>query len=314
VENLNLRSDANPSSAFRSWLTPAIINQLYSYFNSLVTLTQNNSELKGKIEIERLGLIYTQLEVAKSMGTKTFGYFMNVGALRQQLVKADQPKVMAKTEIEMGTQKAEWRAIQGMKDLLSQFASGCESLGIKFIDNKETTPAQYQARTLKFLDQTVSIHTGFKQGSFSFNASPDPEFADGDPSTLQDGLFGIADAPKSNWIALSGGEGEVTWDYGKDTSISSLSVRFLQNLATRAWTPTTVTCLVSIDGKNFTEVKKIAIPASSVASAISAQNFNFGKRSIRAIRIKTNSKAICPPDHELSGSPAVVLLDEMVIR
>jgi Domain of unknown function (DUF4838) len=309
-----LTYNAEPSSAFRSWLTPAIINQLYTYFNSVVTVTQNNSDLREKIELERLGLIYTQLEVAKSMGTKTFGYFMNVGALRQQLVKADQPVGVVKKETELGITKAEWRPIQGMKDLLDQFVKGCETIGIKTLDGKGTTPAEYKVITLKFLEQKVETHLGFKKGSMSFNASPDPEFADGDPSTLHDGLYGIAESPRNNWLALKGGEGEVTWDYGKDTLISSVSVRFLQNPAARAWTPTSVICLVSTDGKSFTEVKKTSLSSSNAVSLIVPQNFNFGKRPIRFIKLKTNSRAVCPPDHEMSGEPAVVLLDELVIR
>ncbi|MEP7322991.1 MAG: DUF4838 domain-containing protein [Saprospiraceae bacterium] len=309
-----LAYNAEPSSAYRSWLTPAIINQLYTYFNNIITLTQNDSELREKIEKERLGLIYTQLEVAKCMGTKTFGYFMNVGALRSQLVKADQPTGQAKKEIELATQKAQWRSIQGMKDLLGQFATSCETIGIKTIDSKGTTPQQFKDLTLKFLDQSVEMHLGFKKGELTFNTSPDPEFADGDPSVLEDGLYGIEESPKTNWLALKGGEGEVTWDYGKDTTISSLSVRFLQSLAARAWIPTSATCLVSNDGKSFTEVKKSAISSSNASSLIVSQNFNFGKKSIRFIKLKTSSKATCPADHPLSGDPAVVLLDEFVVK
>lgn len=309
-----LAYNANPSSAFRSWLTPSIINQLYTYFNNIVSITQNNSEIREKVDKEKLGLIYTQLEVAKSMGTKTFGYFMNLGALRSQLVKADQSKLVAKQETELATQKAEWKPIQGMKDLLGQFVRDCATWGIKTIDSKGTTPEQYQAMTLKFLDQKVETHHGFKQGGFSFNASPDPEYADGDPSTLNDGLYGIAEAPKTNWLALKGGEGEVTWDLGRDTMLTSVSVRFLQNPASRAWAPNTITCLVSTDGKSFTEVKNASIAVQGAGAQIITQAINFGRRSIRAIKIKTISKEVCPPDHVMSGDPAVVLLDEMVIR
>jgi hypothetical protein len=309
-----LAYNSNPSSAFRSWMTPAIINQLYTYFNNVVTITQNNSEVKEKVEKEKLGLIYTQLEVAKSMGTKTFGYFMNLGALRSQLIKTDQSKLVAKQDIDLGVQKAEWKPIQGMKDLLAQFVRDCATWGVKTIDSKGTTPEQYQAMTLKFLDQKVEVHQGFRKGSFSFNASPDPEFADGDPSTLNDGLYGIAEAPQTNWLALKGGEGEVTWDLGKDTMVTSVSVRFLQSPAQRAWAPNSITCMVSTDGKSFTDVKNTAISLPGGSSQIISQTFNFGRRSIQAIKIKTTSKAVCPPDHILSGEPAVVLLDEMVIR
>ncbi|MBK8512405.1 MAG: hypothetical protein IPL56_09210 [Saprospiraceae bacterium] len=73
---------------------------------------------------------------------------------------------------------------------------------------------------------------------------------------LNDGVIGLPEDPRSNWVSLSGGEGEVTWDKGKDTLMSSVEVRFLQNKAARAWLPTQASLLISVDGQNFKEVKK----------------------------------------------------------
>ncbi len=106
----------------------------------------------------------------------------------------------------------------------------------------------------------------------------------------------------------------MTWDLGRDTMLTSVSVRFLQNPASRAWAPNTITCLVSTDRKSFTEVKNASIAVQGAGTQIITQAINFGRRSIRAIKIKTISKEVCPPDHVMSGDPAVVLLDEMVIR
>ncbi|MBK9678715.1 MAG: DUF4838 domain-containing protein [Saprospiraceae bacterium] len=308
-----LPMDASPAEAYRSWLAPTNINQLYSYFNSVINAAQNNSDLKEKVDRDRLSLIYAQLQVAKSMGTRTFGYFMNIGAL-SQLIKADQPNVVAKSETELSNRRPEWGPIQGMKDLVNQFVTDCDRMGIRVIDRDGTTPADFRDQILQYISQKVQTHLGFKQGTFSFNASPDPEFGDGDAAMLNDGVIGLPEDPRSNWVSLSGGEGEVTWDKGKDTLMSSVEVRFLQNKAARAWLPTQASLLISVDGQNFKEVKKISIPGTSAASQVYAANFNFGRQSVRSIKVKTVGRAVCPTDHKLSGSPAVILIDEVVIK
>ncbi len=308
-----LSAFGSPNDAFRSWLTPSNINQLYSYFNATTTMASNNSELKFKLDKDRLSLIYTQLEVAKSMGSKTFGYFMNIGALAAQLVKQDNPVGKSATN-QLATRKLSWGPIQGMKDLLNQFVQECDVQAIRVIDDKGTTPAQYQEQVLKYLDQPIQTHLGFKQGAISFNVSPDPSFGDADQSMLNDGVLGILESPTSNWIAISGGEGEVTWDLGRDTVMGALDVRFLQNTALRAFLPQTVECLVSTDGKTYTSVKKTSLPISTTPALIQALNFSFAKRPIQSIKLKTSSKSTCPAENIYAGSPAVVLIDELVIR
>ncbi len=307
-----LSAYGTPAEGFRSWLTPNNINQLYSYFNATTTLASNNSELKSKLDKDRLSLIYTQLEVAKSMGTKTFGYFMNIGALAQ-LVKQDNPLGKKGTE-NLANRKISWGVIQGMRDLLTQFVNDCDINAIRVIDDQGTTPAQFRDQILKYLDQKIQTHAGFKQGTISFNVSPDPYFGDGDQTMLNDGVLGIAESPVSNWIGLSGGDCEVSWTLGKDTTMSAVDVRFLQRTDVRAWLPQTVTCLVTTDGTTWTAVKTQSLPSSNAVSQLQTINFNFGKRSIRGVKIKTKSIAICPGDNNHAGSPAVVLLDEIVVR
>ncbi len=309
-----LSVDQSPAKAFKSWLVPNNINQLYSYFNPLTAMIQNNSLLKEKIDRDRLSLIYSQLEVAKSMGTNTFGYFMNFGALKASLVRQDKPVGKTGGEEEFkGIKDADFRPIQGMRDLLDKFVQDCYDNAIRVIDSKGTTPEQYRDLTLKYMSQKVQIHAGYKKGTILLNTSGDAEYGDGDGALLYDGASGLTEYLYSNWLGLKGGNSELTWDLGIDTMISSISFRFLQSPSQRAYLPNSVSVLVSADGNSFTEIstKNIAAAAGSKTESMSV---GLGKNKIRAIKLKMKSTEKCGPETIVAGGNAVVLLDELVLR
>ncbi|MDZ4708662.1 MAG: DUF4838 domain-containing protein [Saprospiraceae bacterium] len=308
-----LSAYGTPADGFRSWLQPININQLYSYFNSTNSLTINNSELKELIELTRLSLIYTQLEVAKSMGTQTYGYFMNIGALKQ-LIKQDNSTSLRKQGAILEDNKPQWGTIQGMKDLLDQFVNDCDRMAVRVVDRSGLTPSGFREQILKYISQKVQVHGAFKKGSFKFNISPDPYFGDGDESLLNDGLLGIVENPKSTWVGLSGGEMEITWSVDKDTLLKSVSTRFLQQPNFRAWLPTKVTCLVSKDGSTFKEISTTSIGANASPNSVQTVSFNLGNQTLKAIKIIASGKKTCPKDHILSGQPAAMVLDELVIQ
>lgn len=305
-----LSAYGTPSDAFRSWLTPNNINQLYSYFNATTAMAYNNSELKTMMEINRLSLIYTQLEVAKSMGTKTYGFFMNIGAL-SELIR--QEKSIRKDGEIFSDKRPKWGTIQGMRDLLNQFVADCDRLAVRVVDRNGTTPAQFSDQILKYIGQQVQVHGAFKKGSYQFNISPDPYFADGDESLLNDGVLGIEENPKSTWVGLSGGEMEVTWSAGKDTLLKSVSTRFLQSPKFRAWMPTQVTCLVSKDGTTFKEVNSMSLNTPST-SGVQNVNFNLGSQTLKAIKLKATGRKTCPMDQPFPGQPAAFVIDELIIQ
>ena len=303
--------NGSPSDGFRSWLQPTNINQLYSHFSATNSVTGNNPEVRDLILLERLSLVYSQLEVAKSMGTNTYGYFMNIGMISQMI---RQENSVRKESATMDVRKKDWGSIQGMRDLLDQFVNDCDRLAVRVIDDQGTTPAQYRGQIQKYLDQQIQTHFAFKRGSFTFNVSPDPYFADGAETILFDGVAGLAESPQTNWMGVSGGEFEVTWTNDKDTLLKSLTTRFLQNTAVRAWLPSEVTCLVSSDGTTFNEVNTVRFGPEAQSRTIKPVTFNLGNRKIKAIRLKASGLKTCPPDNIQAGLPATMVIDELEIR
>ena len=201
-----------------------------------------------------------------------------------------------------------------MRDLLDQFVNDCDRLAVRVIDDQGTTPAQYRGQIQKYLDQQIQTHFAFKRGSFTFNVSPDPYFADGAETILFDGVAGLAESPQTNWMGVSGGEFEVTWTNDKDTLLKSLTTRFLQNTAVRAWLPSEVTCLVSSDGTTFNEVNTVRFGPEAQARTIKPVTFNLGNRKIKAIRLKASGLKTCPSDNIQAGLPATMVVDELEIR
>jgi hypothetical protein len=307
-----LSYDGHPAQAYKSWLAPNNINQLYSYFNGLTTLIQRNSELKEKVDKERLSLIYAQLSVAQSMGTNTYGYFMNLGALRATLVRQDNPVV--KTGEEKFNLKAkEWSTIQGMRDLLNQFVGDCAAYNIRTIDNAGATPGDFRDMILKYLDQPVQTHGGFKKGKITFNSNPDPGYGDVNGALLHDGVQGLLEHLFANWLGLQGGKAEMTWDLEKDTSVASIQLRFLQHKMARAYIPSEVTLAVSVDGMSFKNMATKSlqeVPDKTVQSV----TFSLDRSKIKALKFYFKSKEKCPADHPMAGSNTSILMDEIVLN
>lgn len=310
----NLTYDQTPGQSFKSWLSPNIINQLYSYFNTALPLTEGNSDIAQKVDRDRLALIYTQLDVARAMGTKTFGYFMNLGALRASLVRQDKSLAKANAEEEFtGIKNAEFKPIQGMKDLLGQFVSKCDEYDIKVLDSKGNTPYTFSESINEYISQPVQLHSGFNKGNILLGSTPDFLYGGGDGTILNDGVLGLADYPYSNWLGLKGGTSELTWDLGKDTSVNNITLRFLQSKNNRGFLPQNVTISTSTDGTNFSDAGSKSIPASAT-DKIESISFALGNKRIKAIKIKTTSLDTCPAENVNAGSNTVVLMDEMILR
>jgi hypothetical protein len=236
---------------------------------------------------------------------------MHSGSL-SQLIR--QEKSMRQEKATMDVRKKDWGTIQGMRDLLDQFVNDCDRLAVREIDEKGTTPAQYRTLIQTYMAQQIQTHFAFKRGTFTFNVSPDPYFADGAETILYDGVAGLAESPQTNWMGVSGGSFEVTWTGDKDTILRSLTTRFLQNTDVKAWLPTEVSCLVSSDGTTFNEVNTVRFGPETGARVIRPVTFNLGNRKIKAIKLKASGLKTCPPDNIQSGLPAALVVDELEIR
>jgi hexosaminidase len=136
--------------------------------------------------------------------------------------------------------------------------------------------------------------------------------ADG-PNSLTDGVRGTYAAGKY-WHGFSAKDMIATIDLGKEESIQSITVGFLQNYGDWIFLPRSVKFETSNDGNRFAEIKTIdnTIPFEE-KKVMHDFAVDFSARKARYIRV-TAKNGVCPPGHPGAGKPVWIFADEIIVR
>ncbi len=137
--------------------------------------------------------------------------------------------------------------------------------------------------------------------------------ADG-PNSITDGVRGTKAVGKY-WHGFSGKDVIATVDLGSEKSIEKITMGFLQNYRDWIFMPQWVKFEVSVDSKNFTEIKTVNNPVSVDEKEATIKDFSasFPQQKVRTIRVTAKS-TVCPPGHSGAGQPAWIFTDELIVN
>lgn len=111
---------------------------------------------------------------------------------------------------------------------------------------------------------------------------------------------------------------DVVVDLGEEKNISKITVGFLQD--TRAWIyyPQFADFKVSIDGKEFKDIKRVYHEISSPRKEVAVENItvNYDEDiKVRYIRVFAKNEEVCPPWSIMAGEgPAFMFVDQITIE
>ncbi len=134
--------------------------------------------------------------------------------------------------------------------------------------------------------------------------------------TLIDGAIGSLDFTDKEWLGFQGTDVEVIIDLKEKTKDKQIECRFLVNQRSWIFSPEKVVISVSVNGKDYKEVKTFNIAARKQNRNIEIKKFKIDVRNTKVRFIKVQAKNIitCPNWHDGAGGKAWLFIDEIIIN
>ncbi len=193
---------------------------------------------------------------------------------------------------------------------------------------KNTIKQDNQLKTSLFQQNyTINKATGRKYELENLN----PQYAGSSKYTLTDGLFGTKQSYE-RWVGTLGNDYVLTLDLNQETSISNITINFLDDTESWIFAPTEVSFYVSKDGKNYEKINTIFTKDLEAKNKIynysSKIQTEIGKtkcenlpkyvtkelNEIRYVKIEAKAIKICPEGHSGYGYKAHCFADEITVE
>ncbi|MBI9055696.1 MAG: GH92 family glycosyl hydrolase [Bacteroidales bacterium] len=157
----------------------------------------------------------------------------------------------------------------------------------------------------------------FPEGrSIQINTRPHRQYTAGGDSALIDGVYGENDFRTGSWQGYNGYDLNAIVDLGKSTTVSYLSINFLQDINSWIFMPEYVEYFISNDGENFVSIGKVrnTTPEDQWESTISAFTLKVYPKETRYIKVLGKSGIMCPEWHKGRGHELHIFADEITIK
>lgn len=282
----------------KSYLSPECIRQYGELFDRAEASEQDHPAVLQRIKTARLPLTYVEIEQARvnplgdgSLFKKENGvYIQNDSFIKK----------------------------------INDFITSCKEQGITRLSEWHTTPDEYLEIIKSYTDMN---YNGNKALGKRYVINPDLFTANQNaaPDVLTDGLYGTNEY-SSMWLRAKDKVYEVIIDMDSLTSISNVAAHFMNNNSSSVFLPAKVDFYLSVDGLNYQkigeqkgpEVINTNGPAGSYASGTKPiplfYKAAFTNKMARWVKIKVVSIGECPVWHPDVGSPALTMIDEVVIQ
>ncbi len=180
------------------------------------------------------------------------------------------------------------------------------------LDRKTTIKAITTAGTV--FEQTFYIHRA-KGKPYTYTNTP-VEGQDAFGLKLTDGIVAQNPLSSEDWVAVKGGNFEITIDLGQLRTVTKVTANFLKIiLLYNYFPPTSVEISLSKDGENFKEA--IAQPVDYKLEGpwqILPIVADFRTARARYVRVKATNTGIAPANHPEAGKPTMIVMDEVVVE
>ena len=273
-----------PTVPVKTHLRPELMDQYNYFFNQAEEVVKGDPELRDRVKLARLPMVYSSLEQARVYGTGKKGFFLNING--------------------------RWMAVPGLKTLATNFAGECERMKVDFVMNRKT-PRQYEQELLAYADQNVEDHIAFGVAP-ALRRPPAQNYSGGNPDLLTDGLKGDK-SHHYGWIGYESFDMEATLNLPQNSNSNMLSIRFKHDPLRRIHLPQKVSIQVSEDGTNFSNGGSKSLSSTSMPK-IETVTFPLGGKSLKSIKIVASNVKVVPTGYPTSGQPAWLFSDEIELR
>lgn len=141
------------------------------------------------------------------------------------------------------------------------------------------------------------------------------QYNGGGKNALIDGIHGANDFRTGTWQGYHDKDLKATVDLGSKKKVNTVTVNFLQDQRSWIFYPSEVTCLVSENGKDFTELPIQKIEAEKPSEEVEIKTIRFEiDKDIQFIKIMAKNLGDLPKGHLGYGGKAWIFIDEIEIK
>jgi hypothetical protein len=270
-----------------TFLSVKNIGLYYQLFDKAEAAVIEYPELMERVKIDRLCVQYADMEIAKTDMFGERGWYNIVNG-----------KYILRPE---------------RKQLLEDFYATCKKNNVSKFNEMGLTADTYYNNTLRFIDVQVEGNLAFKKTVTCF-PDPNEKYTAMGPSTLTNGVKGTDDY-KINWLGWEGKDVEILVDLEKSFQLNEITISSLQFPKSWIVHPLKITCLLSDDGKVFSEAGTIT-SAEDLQTEQQMKNFCFkaAGQEARYIKFLVSGSKILPAWHNYAGNKSWVFIDEIVVK
>lgn len=148
----------------------------------------------------------------------------------------------------------------------------------------------------------------------TLSARYSPQYSAGGDQALVDGLRGAASWRLGRWQGYQGQDLEAVVDLGSPRPLHRAAMGFIQDQRSWILMPKEVAFAVSLDGKAWEGVGRVAGTTPEAEEAVVARDYAvaFPPRAARYLRVRVTTYGPLPAGHPGAGNPAFFFADEIV--
>ncbi|MDO8899139.1 MAG: DUF4838 domain-containing protein, partial [Bacteroidales bacterium] len=176
---------------------------------------------------------------------------------------------------------------QQMLEILESFYKTSIECGSAPVNESGLTTEEYYHATKRFIDVQVEGNLAFRK-KVSASTLPSQKYSEGNLSYLTNGVRGANDY-KVHWLGWEGQDFSLYLDLEKETKASSIEISTLWDPKSWILHPLSVTCMVSVDGINFTDVEKKLVDGNQKKEEVN-KLFAFAAKDIPFRYVKFDIK------------------------
>lgn len=283
-----LRIFGSPNEASVSYLTPALMAQYNTIFDSAEYAVTNDAAVLERVRIARIPIQFAYFEQAKKNWTGENGIFVK--------------------------QNDHWVPRTDIRAMIDPFTDLCIRQGVTRVKEWSTSPEEYRMAMYRLLSQGMNEHLAY--GKKVKLISPDTTRLSATAiAMLTDGIRGSHDYAY-NWLAFQGQDLEAVVDLETIQPVHRVESAYYQYGFWLRLMPKRVEYYTSIDGVQFDLAGAVdnTLPIDQYGGQQRDFISEFQSRNARYIKVKAVSIGNTPSWHPGAGRPAYMLIDEIVVE
>lgn len=270
-----------------SFLSADLLREYHAILNQAEAAAKNDTVLLERVALQRLPLMYAEMEIAKSDLFGPRGWYEE--------------------------RDGQFSIRRGMRRMLDDFyAIALRNKIISLNENGLTTGIWFRS-TLRFIDTQVQGNLAFRK-SVSCRPQPDARYWCNGPKTLTNGVKGTDDY-KINWLGWENSDAELVLDLDSLQPIHTVILGSLQY--PKSWIIHPVQVALSWSSDSLTWSLPLVLQQSSDASLdrhIRDFTWTPGGVNARFLKFTITATKTLPEWHNYSGNLSWFFLDEIVVR